>query len=246
MNNRTIITTLAAPLLLLCACSKTNDNPTTPLPQEMAFELHTDAAKAVLNYTNASTQIGVYTTYTAGDKQDVTITTEGLPNGVLNQSGIKKHTPPGADTIVLNTINAKPGNYTITIKATTANGMAQNIQLPLEVINKQALGCEKEYAYRYNNAGGTGPNYNFHTCDVTVKAKNTVRFGDCQPNGFTGDIDCNTGTITIPKQQAESGEYVMGTAQYVGYYNTPALRLKLTIMDANGNETGKVDLDLFR
>jgi hypothetical protein len=180
--------------------------------------------------------------YNGGDKQTITLSVQGLPQGALASFTPNSNTPPFDTKMQLSTKGVKGGEYTLKLIAQPTEGQPRSYDVKMKVKGVEEIGCALELAGEY-----VGPVVALYTLDMrnpTVKPapeKNRIIFTNCEPLGFYADLDCSAGSLNIPYQKSASGTYVTGGGIYTGAVISMSLRVEDEFGKVIRNQSFKIE-----
>ncbi|MBL7711241.1 MAG: hypothetical protein JNL13_02200 [Chitinophagaceae bacterium] len=155
-------------------------------------------------YAYGALDQAVNVTYTSGDKSSVQLSLGGLPKG-LNARFADSAGTPGFETLLRFSHDdyIAPGTYPLTINAQAANAGTQSVSFNMSI----RLSCAAFMAGGYSAAvtyASSGEQFNNTKYTALTKEDKPNRLYFYERNNteadFYGDLDCSTGTLTIPAQ----------------------------------------------
>lgn len=180
---------------IIASCNK-------PAPPPISFSI--TGFKDVALAENGSEIVPVKVILEGGTNEQVTLSVEGLPTGVSAYFTVETNKPDFTSNLYLKDDSSKGGNYTVTLKGTSGEGVVKEYPFLLTTLDKT---CAKKTSGFYNGTttrrtgnGDVFTNYNFWLDPVNA---DRLLF---KVNNDTVHmiLNCNKNQLTIPRQDVGS------------------------------------------
>lgn len=223
----------------ISGCKKDHDYTTTPPPSVKEDSTYLIAGvKDITFSTQTDTKIlDLVLTPTGTTQSHITLSTEGLPDFVTTSFTTKSGTVPFTTSLTFSNYYAEKGDYTITLKGTSDEGVIKTIKMKVTVPQyscgaKLSVDAHDYVAYPKNGSSSVlidKPKFINDSLEFSLKDTNPNYESTIQH--VRAGVDCN-GTITIPNQTMHSYT-VWGTGTF--NYTDKSVKISYTVADPAGN-----------
>lgn len=235
-------------LAVLCfiswaACKKTTTSP----PVKSPFSFEVSGVKDLFVETNGADSMTLNIERTLGTSQKVTLSIEGLPQGVTAVFNPNNGLPPFTPTVKLIAKDAVEGSYTVTLKASNDVAGEQTHEFLLKV-SKPVPDCIPSLLGSYTGSelceSTTVPAY-IATVERVENKENSIlitNFGNLKVN-IEVRVNCSANRLTIPQQTVDNTT-VIGTGSIVG--NRLKINYTVTVQSGAFTYSSTCDADYLK
>lgn len=167
-----------------------------------------------------------------GPAEQVTLTIDGLPDGISASFNISTGQPPFDATLYIKDDSSKGDIYEVNVLARSASGIEHAYPFKITTLQKT---CTKKASGLYEGTStcrdGQGQIYNYINFEEDSVSKDRLYFV-WQQNPLYVDVNCNTKQLTMPLQT--SGDHKISGDGYLTE-NYTVIRLNYIEWDNNGD-----------
>ncbi len=214
------------------SCKKTTNNTTTLAPAQPSFIVTGVSDLQMQNSVLQYAGMNITVQYSDSAQETVTLSLSALPPGIaMDSTWVSSGIPTYYTMLTLfdtTLASAIPGNYPMTLKATTASGKVKSYSFNLKV--KAAPDCAGGFTGSYSVASDclTTSYHDSVTADATVPNKIWFNNMNNTGNKVYGLFSCTSSEITIPTQ-------TVGSLTYSGTGNVSGVHALTLHVSTNGS-----------
>ncbi len=217
-------------ILVLCCKKKDNEDNQAATPSFMVSNLQDFRVR-----NNDSVDWEIPVEWRSGEQEKVTVAIEGLPPGVTSTPKEISGRPPFKPRFKIAANLADLGDYTISVRTSSAAQGVKSYDMLLTVASAQVCGVALEGTYDKSTSTYMNSTRTYRQASVkALKSANKVRItcACTQSYDATAEINCDTRTLTIPEQLVSSlGRKIKGTGAVLAGQQ---IALMISIEDITG------------
>lgn len=155
---------------------------------------------------NEKTEQELTVTYISGTQEAVSIAIAGMPEKVTAELSKDNGLPDYTSELSIKSDMAEPGEYPLTITATSKSGIVKTFNFTLTITPFIDCGAELAGTYAAYKSCNSGSDDDIEVIIEQKEGSDKDIFIKYEENNIPATIDCQAGTITIPEYVKE-GEF---------------------------------------